>query len=193
MQTFQYLLPLVSVLVGLALADLVMSIHRLAMARSRVRWHWHCPALALIVVLILLDIWWGLHPLQRANINWTIGLFVPLLGSFVLAFLVAAAALPDDAANETVDLRSHYLDQRGYIWTLLAALFVLLGLHTALVQTIISIDTNPAAIALGLADNLLVAGVALFLSRTKRAACHSSGLVLLLAIQIWSYAGKSLP
>ena len=193
MQTFQYLLPLVSVLVGLALADLVMSLHRLAMARSRVRWHWHSPALALIVVLILLDVWWGLHPLQRANINWTIGLFVPLLGSLVLAFLLSAAALPDGAANETIDLCSHYLDHRGYIWTLLAALFVLLGLHTALVQAIISTDTNPAAIALGLADNLLVAGVALFLSRTNRAAWHSSGIIVLLAIQTWAYIGKSLP
>lgn len=50
-----------------------------ARARHRVRWHWHAPAIAILLVLVMLDIWWGVRQGEEVRVNWTIGLFLPML------------------------------------------------------------------------------------------------------------------
>jgi H+/Cl- antiporter ClcA len=59
---FEYLLALVSILIGLAVADLSSSLHRLLRARRRVRWDWLPLAGAFLVILLILEFWWNLWP-----------------------------------------------------------------------------------------------------------------------------------
>ena len=58
MTPFEYILPLVSVLVGLAIADLAVSFNRLLRARRRVTWDWLALLAAFIALVAVLDIWW---------------------------------------------------------------------------------------------------------------------------------------
>ncbi len=51
--SFEYITALVSVVVGLAIADMATSLHRLLRNRRRVRWDWVAP---LAAVVILTDI-----------------------------------------------------------------------------------------------------------------------------------------
>ena len=50
MNTFEYITVLASIVVGLAIADLATSAHRLLRAGGRVRWDWIAPTAALLML-----------------------------------------------------------------------------------------------------------------------------------------------
>ena len=50
MSAFEYVSVLASVIIGLALVDILVSLNRLIRAAGLVRWHWAAPAAALLVV-----------------------------------------------------------------------------------------------------------------------------------------------
>jgi len=58
MGPFEYLLILAVVVLGLALSDLAMSVHRLLAAGKRVRWDWLAPLAALVAFLKIVTQWW---------------------------------------------------------------------------------------------------------------------------------------
>jgi hypothetical protein len=126
---FDYLLPLVAILIGLAIGDLVTSLHRIVRARARVQWHWFPFAGALLALLLALEVWWGLRNFQTLGLTWTIGAFLPFVLELVLMFLLACVALPDEVAPEGVSLRAYYFEQHSYFWSLFAALIAVFALH----------------------------------------------------------------
>ena len=121
MTAFEYVLPLVSVLAGLALADLAVSLHRLLRARRRVRWDWLPLTTALLAALAVLNLWWGLFGSRETPFYQTLGGFLPLAAMLVLLFLLNAAALPDAVPKEGLDLRAFYDANGPYFWSLYAA------------------------------------------------------------------------
>jgi hypothetical protein len=116
MQPYEYVLTLASIIVGLGVADLLVSLQRLLRARARVRWDWAVPANALIVLMTNVQIWWSLY--DPADTPVTIGGFVPILIGLILLFLLTAATLPDEVPEAGIDLRDYYAASYGYIWTL---------------------------------------------------------------------------
>ena len=119
MSAFEYTSVLASIIIGLGLVDILVSLNRLIRAGRLVRWHWAAPAAALLVVLTLIQIWWSLYRPQDSSI--TIGQFLPLFLELVILFLLAAAALPDDVAPEGVDLKAYYHRNGPYFWSLFTA------------------------------------------------------------------------
>lgn len=129
---FEYLLALVSILIGLALADLSSSLHRLLRARRRVRWDWLPLAAALLVMMLILEFWWIFYGLG-ASPAWThYGAFLVLAVSLVCMFLLASATLPDEVPEEGLDLCQYYTENGRYFWSLFS-LFVLLMVAVELV------------------------------------------------------------
>lgn len=108
-----------SIIVGLAITNELVNLHRLLQARSRVRWDWATPALALVVLMTLVQIWWLIA--QPAEGPMTIGRFLPALIELILLFLLASAVLPDEVPAEGIDLRDYYAANRAYIWSLYSA------------------------------------------------------------------------
>jgi hypothetical protein len=122
---FEYLFALVSILIGLAVADLAASLHRLLRARGRVVWDWLPLAAALLVMMLILEFWWVFPSLGVAS-TWThYGAFLVLAFTLVCMFLLASATLPDEVPAEGVDLGRYYVENAGYFWGLFA-LFVML-------------------------------------------------------------------
>ncbi len=194
MQAFEYLIALVSILVGLALADLAASLHRLLRARKRVVWHWHALAAAAVLVLIVLDIWWGMRHLERAEVTMTIGLFLPMLVSLLVFFLLAAAALPDEVPSAGLDLRAYYIENGRYFWSLFASFIVLASTHVVAISVSRIADQTGglAGLASALLPNLVVALIAVSLALTRRSWWHSGALALLLAALLFSYVTRPL-
>ena len=119
MSVFEYTSVLASIIIGLALVDILVSLNRLIRAGRQVRWHW-APVTAMgLVVLTLIQIWWSLYRPQDGTV--TIGQFLPLFVELVILFLLAAAALPDEVAPEGVDLKAYYHGNGRYFWSLFAA------------------------------------------------------------------------
>ncbi len=123
MTPFEYILPLVSVLVGLAIADLAVSFNRLLRARNRVTWDWLTLLAAFSALLSVLDMWWMFYGVQESTFYYSLLGFLPLAFQLVLLFLINAAALPDDVPEEGINLKEFYANNSGYLWGLFTVYF----------------------------------------------------------------------
>ncbi|THD77509.1 MAG: hypothetical protein E7812_16430 [Phenylobacterium sp.] len=119
MGAFEYLLLFTAIILGLAVSDLAMSLHRLLGAGKRVRWDWLAPLAAVVAFLKIVTQWWSWHSAEQLAGAVTFEMFLTLLVAAVLLFLLAAAALPDEAPrDETIDLRLHYAAVSRRYWLL---------------------------------------------------------------------------
>lgn len=105
-----------SIVVGLGVADELISLHRLLRSRDRVTWDWAALAVAALVLLTIVQIWWSIAQ-PRADAM-TIGEFLPMLVELILLFLLAAAVLPDEVPEAGIDLKLYYDRNGSYIWSL---------------------------------------------------------------------------
>ncbi len=119
MSAFEYVSVLASIIIGLAMTDILVSLHRLIRAGRAIRWDWAAPLAALLVALTLIQIWWSLYTPDGEPM--TIGRFLPVLVVLVLLFLLASAALPDKVPGEGLDLRAYYDRNGPYFWSLFTA------------------------------------------------------------------------
>ena len=106
------------IIVGLAVADQLLSLHRLLKRRRAIIWDPLLLGLAALVMLTLVQVWWSMAGARSTAL--TIGEFLPMLFGLTLLFLLAAASLPDesDASADTFDLRKYYDEHQRYLWTL---------------------------------------------------------------------------
>lgn len=175
MNSAEYVSVLVSIVIGLALADVLFSLHKLLRAGRRVRWDWAAPIAAALVVMVLVMMWWSFYQPTAGKLS--IGAFLPDFVTLVLLFLLAGAALPDDVPAEGVGLRDYYDRNGPYFW----------GLFTATLGWVIATDFGRAALAgrpLGavLRGNLVELGIlAVFASLivVRRRWWHAVAFVIL--------------
>jgi hypothetical protein len=112
MGTFEYITALVAVVIGLAIADLATSLHRLLRHRKVVRWDWVAPLAALLVLVDLFNLWWR----WRGFAGTTMGEVAPYFVALILIYLTASIALPDEVPANGLDLGRYFDDIRSYFW-----------------------------------------------------------------------------
>lgn len=118
-----YWATLVSIIIGLGLADVLVNFHRLLAERDRVRWDGVPLIWTLSVLLLLLNYWWAvaLNRDGAASAD-TAGEFGLAATVPILLFLVCASVLPRRFPTEgMLDMRAEWERQN----TLFAALFLL--------------------------------------------------------------------
>ena len=94
MHTFAYLSVLTSIVLGLGIARLLTGLGRLLQARGRVRLDWVHMLWALNLLLFQTLTWWILFRWQSRT-EWTFFLFVFLLLSPTISFLLTVLLFPD--------------------------------------------------------------------------------------------------
>jgi hypothetical protein len=116
---FDYFAAFVSVVLGLAVADVACSLHGLLVARRRVRWS-PLPLLsALTIFSLILAHFFRLWD-RNADIETVVFYRLVLeAGYVVVLFLTAAASLPDEIPPEGLDLEDWYMGNRMYLVGLL--------------------------------------------------------------------------
>ena len=120
---FGYLAAFVTIVLALALSDLLISLHRLLRARKRVIWRPLPLVLATFIALSLLscffELWdmTGWDSLSYYGLVWQVTEYVPV-------FLAACAALPDEVPEAGIDMNEFYFAERRYIVALLAIAFL---------------------------------------------------------------------
>ena len=191
MHPFSFLLPLVSVFVGLAVTDVAKSLHTLLRARQRVRWDALPLASAFIAVLTTYNLWWRLLGTADPTPFLTLGGFLPLAAQLLVLYLLCAAVLPDavpddGVPDDGVDLRTFYDGNGPYVWTLFALHIVLLIATRSFL-----FPTEPVGagrVAANVVALVLVVGLAVV--RTRRV--HAVALALLCSLALLDWAGLSL-
>jgi hypothetical protein len=190
-RAFEFALGLFSILIGLAIADVAASLHRLMRARPRVRWDPLVLLSALFAMVITVGMWFDLWGIRHATSVRHFFVYLALVGAFFVLFLIAAASLPDEA-SEWVDLREFYAGNRRYFWslvTLFELIYVAFGIHF-LASDIDRLPTAVIAVILFQWTVLVAVPAVLALARSR--AIQYAGLALLFATVFWHYAREAI-
>jgi hypothetical protein len=199
MSQLEYLIALVSIIVGLALADLAGSFRELVRPRRTVRWHWLPLTWAGIVLLILVQLWWiSFGTLQQAVFGQAIA-FLPYLMSFLVLYLACAFALPDpdcrpecapekQSAGErsavpegALDMEAFYFSatHRRWFFGALIALLVLVQV-LSIVSSVFLGNGAATDVATTATTTLTAAGLLGALIKTNREWIHAGVTLLVL-------------
>jgi hypothetical protein len=184
MSVVEYVSVFVSIVLGLAFADLAFSLHRLMRARRRVRWDWMSLALALVMLLEIAQFWWLSHDWYAARVELRLVQFLPNLVLLLLIYLMAAAVLPDEVPERGLDLRRFYVETATYFWALVLMMTV------AIILTLGPTATGPndwLAIAGRQWVNLIVLAAVTPLLFIRNIRVHQAVVIAFAAMVGWIY------
>jgi hypothetical protein len=120
---FEYLSVLISIIIGLAITQLLSGAARLIQIRKRIRPH--ATTLCWMVFLFLLDtqIWWAAF-FRRELDDWNFFLFLLYLLMPILAFLLSYLVLPELGDEDEVDLAANFAGNTPWFFGLLSLLLL---------------------------------------------------------------------
>ena len=117
MDAFSYLSVLLSIILGLAITQLLQGIGRIIQHRARVDMFWPSIAWAGLLILVSVQTWWALFGLRERQ-HWSFFPFLVVVLQTINLYLVTALVLPEIAPGERVDLRQHYFVQARWFFSL---------------------------------------------------------------------------
>lgn len=166
MTPFEHLSVLISIVLGMGIADMLNSAHELIQRRSRVRMYWLPMAWTVLIFLSLIEWWWASFAL-RTTVVWNFFYFLFVLVSPVSMYLAAAFALPDDSETSEgpIDLRTYYYDNSP-------AFFGILSVSPALDAVRRGIEAG-SALDRGAVSNAVSAVLVLSMALSKRPWYHA--------------------
>ena len=193
MGPFDYAVGLISILVGLALADVGGSLHKLLRQGRAVRWDGRVILSVTLVISVITGMWFSVWDLRTVNaVLWYL-FYLTLFLEFMVLFLVCAACLPDDAVEDR-DLGAFYEKNRRYLWSLFALFETSVILHSLYFRSHVA---HPFTVR----HSSLLAGaticaplfVYLLLAFVRSRRFHYAALVTLIVYYLYGYCSATLP
>ena len=178
MDAFSYLSVLLSIILGLAITQVLQGFRGLMLARSRIRGYWPSVAWAILLLLLDVQVWWAMYEL-RLRQDWSFLGFAVVLAQTIPLYLGAGLVFPDIGIEGSVDLRRHYYENHRWFFSLLILLLVI-----SIGKEAILLGKLPAPLDLGF-QLTFIAG-SLFGALSSREWCHKA-LVPFSAIVIIAY------
>src|SRR5438045_1231650 len=105
MDAFSYLSVLLSIILGLAITQVLQGLGKLMQARARVTFFWPPVVIALTLLMMFVQSWWAMFGLRTQRI-WTFAGFAVVILQTILSYLMAALILPEVPPEGRVDLRT---------------------------------------------------------------------------------------
>lgn len=201
MSQLEYLIALISIIVGLGLTDLAQSLRELVRPGSTVQWHWLPLLWAANVFLIIVQLWWAsFNILQRAVFGRAL-VFLPFLLLFVGLYLACAFSLPDleertsaaSPASPTgeLDLEQFYFSpaHRRWFFGILIGITIL-GQGIVLPLFLLQAEVGLGSAVLTVSQNVVIAGLFAVLIVTERRWVHAGVAILLFGGLVYSLAAS---
>src|SRR5262252_7039781 len=94
MDEFSYISVLASVVLGLAVTQILKGFRGILLCRERVRVYWPAIAWAALLLLICFQHWWSMFGLRDRH-EWTFQQFAMVLLNVVFIYMIAGLILPD--------------------------------------------------------------------------------------------------
>jgi hypothetical protein len=108
---FSYLSVLLSIILGLAITQVLMGYRGLLLARGRVSFYAPTLEWSVLILVIAAQEWWASFGLSYHH-GWTFLQFSVVLLQTVLLYMMAGLVLPDIPTDQPVDLKAHYYRER---------------------------------------------------------------------------------
>ncbi|HEY3947973.1 hypothetical protein [Phenylobacterium sp.] len=191
MGPFEYLLAFIAVILGLAVSDLAISLHRLLSAGARVRWDALAPLAAIVAFLKILTQWWSWFGTAQIARGLTFEMFLGIVSATVMMFLLAAAALPDETPHGgPIDLAAHFQAVRRRFWLLFAGETVLMTAVDIWAQVAVAHRRFDPLTLASPVSVLIVLSVILAFVKTRW--IQGVALLLLIGLYLANSAGRPL-
>ncbi len=123
MDEFSYLCVLLSIILGLAITQILQGFRGMLQSRKQVKLYWPALAWAGLLLLIYVQSWWAMFGL-RAHHDWSFGAFAVVLLHTVVLYMLAGLVLPDFPGDRVIDLHAHYYAHHTWFF----GLAILVGL-----------------------------------------------------------------
>jgi hypothetical protein len=115
MDAFTYLSVLLSIVLGLAMTQILQGFRGLVLTRSTIRMYWPCVLWAVLLLVIDVQSWWAMYTL-RSHEGWTFLAFAVVLVQTIVLYMLAGLVFPDIDNDHAVDLRAHYYDHARWFF-----------------------------------------------------------------------------
>ena len=112
MDAFSYLSVLLSIIIGLAITQVLQGYRAMLLARHRVRPFAPTIIWSLLILVMATQSWWASFGLADRH-DWSFGTFGVILLQTILLYMAAGLVLPDAGPDEVIDLRAHYFGHTG--------------------------------------------------------------------------------
>lgn len=123
MEAFSYLSVLISIILGLAIAQVLQGYRQLLLARTRVQ-HDAVPLVwSGLVLLFAAQAWWASFGLN-ARKEWNFADFAVILVQMGLLYMLSALILPDAPPKARVDVAEHFEQHRRPFFVFLIAMLM---------------------------------------------------------------------
>ncbi len=127
MDAFSYLSVLLSIILGLAITQILQGYRGLLLARGRVTFYAPTMIWTGLLLVITAQAWWSSFGLVK-HANWTFLQFCAVLLQMIVLYMMCGLVLPDVPTEEAVDLRGHfYRERRPFFAAFLLMLAVSVG------------------------------------------------------------------
>lgn len=179
MDAFEYLSVLISIILGLGIAQLLAGFGHWISQRAGIRPF--APAIVWAGILLLMHVqtWWSMFGL-RLLAGWTFVRFSVVLLQPITLYLMAIVVLPNQGVA-TVDMRTNYFGQRRWFFGLLGFLLVV-----SVVKDLVVSGSLPSGLNLGFHTTLLIATIVAL--STERTAVHGA-VAIVSSIAMIAYVG----
>lgn len=117
MDEFSYLSVLISVVLGLAVAQILQGFRGLLLSRARIQVYWPVLAWGVLLLLICFQNWWSMFGMRNRH-HWTFEQFGIVLLQTILIYMVAGLVFPDFFGEQFVDLKENFYSHRGWFFLL---------------------------------------------------------------------------
>jgi uncharacterized membrane protein len=119
MDTFDFLSVLFSVVIGLALTEVLQGFRALVNARKRVIIFWPAIAWGVLMILIVAQAWWGMFAMHNMA-HWNFLQYAMIVLQVTMMYLAAGTVMPELPHEGPVDMRAAYFSNHSWFFGLLA-------------------------------------------------------------------------
>ena len=117
MDEFSYLSVLISVILGLAVTQILKGFRGILLSRARVRVYWPVIAWAALLLLICSQNWWSMFGMRNRH-DWTFLQFAMVLLNTIFIYMMTALVFPDFFGAAAIDLKENFYAHRAWFFSL---------------------------------------------------------------------------
>jgi hypothetical protein len=114
-ESFNYLSVLISIVLGLAITQVLLGLRGLILTRAKVKLYFPTLIWAGLALLIAIQGWWANFSMHT-QANWSFVALLVIILQAISVYMVAALVLPDVTGEANVDLRDHYFAHRSWFF-----------------------------------------------------------------------------
>jgi hypothetical protein len=115
MDSFTYISVLLSIVLGLAVTQVLLGFRGLILTRAKVKLYTTTLIWAILALLTPIQAWWADFAMRKQP-NWTFLSLLVIMLQAISIYMVAALVLPDISAEKFVDLREHFFAHRSWFF-----------------------------------------------------------------------------